>query len=197
MTASPTAILRSWLSLVKVHPSAHEGPEAKGPSTRARGPLHSLVREICEPNTATVWVRRKGHLMPTIITHYRGDMLFESVLGNHSLTIDLPAEMGGSDRGPTPPEVFIASLGSCVGAFVATYCRNTGIDDEGLTVDVSYDKADDPSRLVNVRVVVKLPKSEVGRREDALLRVAAHCPVHETIETVNSIEFELLDASDL
>jgi uncharacterized OsmC-like protein len=185
-------------SFVKVHPTAHEEPEAKGLTTPARGPLPSFDHETRGPDTAgVVLVRQKGHLMPTITTHYRGDMLFESVFGNHSLTIDLPAEMGGSDRGPTPPEVFIASLGSCVGAFVATYCANTGIDAEGLTVDVSYDKADDPSRLVNLRVVVKLPKSEVGRREDALLRVAAHCPVHETIETVNSITFELLDASDL
>lgn len=135
--------------------------------------------------------------MPTITTHHRGDMLFESIVGNHSIEIDVPASMGGSDRGPTPPEVFVASLGSCVGAFVANYCRNVGIDAEGLTVDMSFDKADDPTRLVNLRVVVKLPNGEVGRRGDALLRVAQHCPVHETIETVKGIEFELLDASNL
>lgn len=60
--------------------------------------------------------------MPTIETTYRGDMEFETVLGSHRLVIDAPASMGGKDRGPTPPELFVASLGSCVGAFVASYC---------------------------------------------------------------------------
>ena len=47
--------------------------------------------------------------MAKITTYYKGDMLFESKLGNHSVIIDVPAGMGGQDRGPTPPELFIAS----------------------------------------------------------------------------------------
>ena len=50
--------------------------------------------------------------MAKITTYYKGDMLFESKLGTHSIIIDVPAGMGGTDRGPTPPELFIASLGS-------------------------------------------------------------------------------------
>jgi uncharacterized OsmC-like protein len=42
-------------------------------------------------------------------------MSFETTLGNHRLLIDVPASMGGKDRGPTPPELFVASLGSCGG----------------------------------------------------------------------------------
>jgi uncharacterized OsmC-like protein len=56
--------------------------------------------------------------MPAITTTYQGDMAFETVLGRHRLLIDVPAAMGGQDRGPTPPELFVASLGSCVAAFV-------------------------------------------------------------------------------
>lgn len=41
--------------------------------------------------------------MPTITTRYRGDMSFTTDLGRHALVIDVPAGMGGKDRGPTPP----------------------------------------------------------------------------------------------
>lgn len=129
--------------------------------------------------------------MATITTYYKGDMLFESEVGNHSILIDVPAGMGGSDRGPTPPEVFVASLGSCIGAFVANYCHKSGVEAKGLTVDVSFDKADDPTRLVNLKVKVKLPSGKCKGREKALLRVAEHCPVHETIATLKGIDFEL------
>jgi uncharacterized OsmC-like protein len=132
--------------------------------------------------------------MGTITTVYKGGMLFESHMGGHTLTIDVPAGMGGSDRGPTPPEIFIASLGSCVGAFVAQYCERAGVDDSGMSIDVSFDKVDNPTRLTNIKVKVLLPNGECnGHREEALRRVAAHCPVHETIETVDHIDFEFVD----
>jgi len=86
-----------------------------------------------------------------IVTYYKGDMLFESHMGDHLLTIDVPADMGGEDRGPTPPQLFVASLGSCIAAFVAEYCYQHGIDNTGLTVEMSFEKASNPT-LVTTRV---------------------------------------------
>lgn len=129
--------------------------------------------------------------MGKITTYYKGAMLFESKLGNHSVVIDVPATMGGSDRGPTPPELFIASLGSCVGAFVAGYCERAGVDTRDMTVDVTFDKVDGPTRLENLTVQVNLPYGECKAREKAILRVAEHCPVHETIATLKGIEIRV------
>ncbi|MDI9547720.1 MAG: OsmC family protein [Chloroflexota bacterium] len=131
--------------------------------------------------------------MGKISTYYKGDMLFESEMGNHKLVIDVPPAMGGRDRGPTPPEVFVASLGSCVAAFVAQYCERNGVNTADLSVDVAFDKADDPSRLVNLKDTVNLPHGECKQRKAALQRVAEHCPVHETISTLGGIEIEILD----
>jgi len=130
--------------------------------------------------------------MAKITTSYKGDMLFESKMGNHSLVIDVPAGMGGSDRGPMPPQVFIASLGSCVGAMVADYCNRVGIDAEGMTVDVSFDKVPDPTRLTNLKITVNLPNGDCAKRLNALMNVAKHCPVHETIEMLEGIDFTIL-----
>ncbi len=129
--------------------------------------------------------------MATVTTTYVGDMLFETQLGSHTITIDVPAPMGGSDRAPTPPEYFVASLGSCVAAFVANYCRQHDIDSTGLAVDVSFDKVENPTRLTDIKVTVKLPRADCGKRRGALMRVAEHCPVHETIEMAEVISFEL------
>lgn len=132
--------------------------------------------------------------MGKITTYYKGDMLFESKLGNHSVTIDVPAEMGGSDRAPTPPEFFVASLGACVAAFVARYCTDHGIDTTDMSVDVTFDKVPDPTRLTNMKVLVHMPHADCGNREKALLRVAEHCPVHETMETLEGVEIKILDS---
>jgi putative redox protein len=125
--------------------------------------------------------------MGKITTYYKGDMLFQSKVGNHILTIDVPPAMDGKDRGPTPPEVFIASLGSCVGAFVANYCEPKGVSTQDMTVDVTFEKVSNPTRLADLQIQVNLPHAECNGREKAILRVAEHCPVHETIGSLEGI----------
>ena len=46
--------------------------------------------------------------MPEITVNHKGEMEFETKIGNHKLTIDIPPENNGKDRGPTPPQLFIA-----------------------------------------------------------------------------------------
>lgn len=135
--------------------------------------------------------------MATSITRSNPDGTFVSEVGEHRILIDVPASMGGSDRGPTPPDLFVASLGSCVAAFVAAYCDRTGLDATGLAVNVDYDKADDPTRLVNLRITIRLPHAECGERVAAIRRVAEHCPVHESIATFSGLDFTILDAKNL
>jgi len=129
--------------------------------------------------------------MATVSTAYKGDMLFETQLGRHNVLIDVPPSMGGNDRGPTPPEFFVASLGSCVAALVANYCNNASIDITDLSVDVEFDKAEDPTRLTNVKVLIHLPHADLNGRETAILRVAERCPVHETICSMDGVEISM------
>lgn len=137
--------------------------------------------------------------MATIKTEYKGDMLFETQIGEHRLKIDVPANMGGKDRGPMPPQLFIASLGSCVAALIVDYCNHHGTDASDMSVDVSFDKVENPTRLTNIKVHVELPHVDCddARREKALHRVAELCPVHATIETVQDIEFEIVGGEHL
>ncbi len=135
--------------------------------------------------------------MATLTTVYKGDMLFEASDGTHTIHIDVPSGMGGQERGFMPPQLFIVSLGACVAALITEYCEKHGIDATGLEVDVNFDKAQKPSRLENIKAVVKLPNADVKNREKALQHVARHCPVHETIMTTKDMDIEILDRSAL
>jgi uncharacterized OsmC-like protein len=128
--------------------------------------------------------------MTKLTTYYKGDMLFESEIGRHSLTIDVPAGMGGSDRGPLPSQLFVAALGGCIGAFAAQYCEQHGISDKGMRVELSYDQADDPTRLVNLRATVVLPSSNCRRHVKASEQMIKYCPVYQTIRTMNDLDIE-------
>ena len=131
--------------------------------------------------------------MPTLTTHYTDDKLFETHIGNHTLIFDNPVAVGGQDKGPTPVSAFVAALASCITGMTAYYCQQAGIDATGLTVEISFDRADKPYHLVNLHAKINLPHADCKGREQAILNAAAHCPVHQTITGLGSasMTFEL------
>ena len=56
-----------------------------------------------------------------------GDVKFEVAARKHSLVCDQPAENGGSDEGMTPPELLLASLGTCAAFYASDLPQEEGI----------------------------------------------------------------------
>lgn len=108
-------------------------------------------------------------------TRYLGGKRFETEVDKHTFATD------HTGMGPTPPDLFVASLAACVGIYVTTYCEKVGLDTTGLTVDLDYEKG--PHRMSGFSVRVRLPYADLGARAAAVQRVAEACLVHETIRT--------------
>jgi uncharacterized OsmC-like protein len=124
-------------------------------------------------------------------------MLFESRVGTHTIPFDVPAGLGGKDRAPTPTEYFVASLGACIGVYVADYCERAAIAATGMRVEISYEKAQNPSRMANFKARIIFPNGNGidAKRERAILRVAEHCLIHQTLVTFDAIMLEIAAAA--
>src|SRR5512135_3099553 len=119
--------------------------------------------------------------MNALTVAYKGGIQFLVSSGKHSLTIDLAPEKGGSDEGMSPPEVFIASLASCIGVYVVRYAQNAKLDTRDLAIRCGWQISDDKKRISSIQVRISLPHADVGKREGALLEAARHCLIHHTI----------------
>jgi len=82
----------------------------------------------------------------------------------------------------TPPELLLASLGSCIGAYVESYCRQARIPYEDMTINIDWEKAKDPARIGKIRADVKIPSDEAKAKTQAILRAAESCLVHNTFK---------------
>jgi putative redox protein len=123
---------------------------------------------------------------------YTGGKKFSAQNRKHIVIIDQPEDSGGSDQGPTPPELFIDSLGSCIGVYVLAFCKNTGLNPDGMKIILDWEKASDkPVRIKNINARIELPNADVGARKPALLKVAESCLIHETIKRQPAITIEL------
>ncbi|BEL05949.1 hypothetical protein Q0Z83_041400 [Actinoplanes sichuanensis] len=115
------------------------------------------------------------------VGHLDGDTYQIRVRGHH-LTVDQPADAGGTDKAPTPTELFAASLAACVAFYAGRYLHRHGYDRTGLRVRAEFDMATDrPARVTAIRVTVQPPAGFPAERLPALTAVAGHCTVHNTL----------------
>jgi uncharacterized OsmC-like protein len=114
------------------------------------------------------------------IKHVEGRS-FETLIRNHRLRIDLPEEMHGKNTGPTPPELFAASLASCIGFYVLFYCEKKHLSPEGLKVDASFHKYINPDRIGKISVRIQLPSLVTDEDKEGALKEAERCIIHNTL----------------
>lgn len=115
-------------------------------------------------------------------------MRFEIKARVHTIVSDQPRENGGFDEGMTPPELLLASLGSCAAYYAADYLRRNKLATEGTRVRVVAQKEKNPARVDHFRIELDVP---VGLSEEHLKGVedAVHrCLIHNTLMNPPRIE---------
>ncbi|HEU5036403.1 MAG TPA: OsmC family protein [Nocardioides sp.] len=129
--------------------------------------------------------------LQTVHVDHLGEDRFDIVVRGHHVVVDQPADLGGADEGPTPTELFVASLASCVAFYARRYLRRHDLPQEGLRVDADYDLTGGPARVASLRIRLEVPEGVPEQRRAALLGFASHCTVHNTLTHEPEIVVEL------
>ena len=117
---------------------------------------------------------------------------YEAGVRGHRILVDQPADAGGSDTAPTPTELFVVSLATCVAFYAGRYLSRHGYSRDGLAVSVSYEMATGrPARVSGVRLTVHVPPDLPAQRWPALQAVVSHCTVHNSITTPPAVAIDL------
>ena len=66
-----------------------------------------------------------GHAERVDVTAVSGES-YEAVVRGHRIVVDQPADAGGDDSAPTPVELFVASLATCVAYYAGRYLTQPG-----------------------------------------------------------------------
>jgi putative redox protein len=128
------------------------------------------------------------------VRHVGGDAYVITARGHQVLT-DQPVADGGSDAAVTPTELLVASLASCVAFYAGRYLLRHGLDRAGLAVTAAFDMAAGrPARVGAVRLRITVPGGVPAQRIGALLAVASHCTVHNTLRQQPDVSIELAGA---
>ncbi len=99
--------------------------------------------------------------------------------GHHRLTSDEPLERGGSDSGPTPTELLLASLGACTSITLRMYAGRKGWELGKITVGLRFTAAVDEKGHIDRRLSFSKPLS--AEQTERLLEIAGKTPVTRTL----------------
>lgn len=116
-----------------------------------------------------------------VTVQHLGAVQFEIKARQHTIVSDQPPENGGFDEGMTPPELFLASLGSCAAYYAAEFLRQKGLATEGTRVRVTADKLPNPARIDNIHIEVELPMACEERDREGVDRAVHRCLIHNTL----------------
>ena len=132
--------------------------------------------------------------MPNLnVAHQAGDR-FQLQVRSHQLTCDQPSADGGGDQGPTPTELFVASLAACVGFYARRFLARHHLEAAGLRVEAAYTiRPGRPARVATITLRLLLPQPLEEHRRRALLAVVEHCTVHNSLRTPPEVRITLAE----
>jgi putative redox protein len=135
--------------------------------------------------------------MPNLnVTHQNGDR-FELRVRGHRLTCDQPSADGGGDQGPTPTELFVASLAACVAFYARRFLARHDLEATGLRVEAAFTMSPDrPARVDTITLRLLLPQPLEENRRRALLAVVDHCTVHNSLRIPPEVRITLAEPAD-
>lgn len=130
---------------------------------------------------------------PAVSVQHRSGDRFDIEMRGHTITVDQPQDAGGTDIGPTPTELFVASLASCVAFYARRYFARHEVDPGELSVHATYEMTTKPPRVGEIEISVHVPADLPAARREALLAVVNHCTVHNSLTTPPEVSISLAD----
>jgi len=108
----------------------------------------------------------------------------------HIIRTDQPVADGGKDSAPSPYELFLASIGTCAGIYVKSFCDNRQISADGIKIIESIEWSKETGLPLKISLDIKLPEGFPEKYKASLIHVADLCKVKKTM--VNPPEFKII-----
>jgi ribosomal protein S12 methylthiotransferase accessory factor len=111
----------------------------------------------------------------------------------HSIRTDQPLDNGGGNTAPAPFDLFLASIGTCAGIYVKSFCDNRKIPTDNIKIIQKTEYSKETGLPVNITLDIKLPADFPEKYKVSVINVAELCKVKKTI--ANPPVFEVITST--
>ncbi|MFT3842610.1 MAG: OsmC family protein [Myxococcaceae bacterium] len=126
---------------------------------------------------------------PLVVT-IPGGRKVDVAVRDHLIHTDQPVDNWGMDTGPTPYELFLASIGACAGIFVQGFCAARSLPTDEIRI-VETPRYDVQGVLREVSLEVMLPADFPERYRNAVVKAIDGCSVKKAIAAQPAISVSI------
>lgn len=124
-----------------------------------------------------------------LIIDFPGGARVDAHFRGHDLPTDQPVRGGGEDSAPMPFDLFLASIGTCVGFYMLKFCQQRDLPTEGIRVIQRNHPNPETGLMDKIDLDIQVPPSFPKQYHSALIRSAELCKVKKSLE--NPPQFEI------
>jgi len=119
---------------------------------------------------------------------FPGNKKVSAEFDGFTVVTDQPKEAGGDGQAPAPFDYFLASLGTCAGLFVLSFCRKRGLDTKGLELTERVDWDEASHHVKKVTLDIALPDGFPEKYRDSVVAAANLCTVKKHLQDPPAFE---------
>lgn len=124
---------------------------------------------------------------------FNGGKVVTAKMDDHLIITDQPLDNGGGNTAPAPFDLYLASIGTCAGIYVKSFCDRRNIPTHGIKI-IQNVEFDPEKRLPsNIRLDIQLPADFPEKYKDAVISSAELCAVKKSI--ADPPEFQITASS--
>jgi len=99
----------------------------------------------------------------------------------HVIKTDQPVRSGGGNTAPAPYDLFLASIATCAGIYVKSFCDQRGIPADNIRITQSVEFDPEKRLPAAIKIDIKLPAGFPDKYRAAVVNAAELCAVKKTI----------------
>ncbi len=117
-----------------------------------------------------------------MVISFPGGARVDADYGGMIIKTDQPPSGGGEGSAPTPFALFLASMGTCAGIYVLSFCQQRGLPTDNLRIRQSMEMDPATHLVTQVKLDIDLPAGFPAKYQGALIKAAQLCAVKRHLE---------------
>jgi ribosomal protein S12 methylthiotransferase accessory factor len=126
---------------------------------------------------------------------FPGNKKVSAEFDGFTVLTDQPKDAGGDGAAPAPFDLFLASIGTCAGIFVLSFCRKRNLPTEGLEIVQTMDWDQAKHLVSKIRLEIRVPIGFPEKYRDSLVNAANLCTVKRHLHAPPAFEVVTAEAA--
>ncbi len=116
-----------------------------------------------------------------MIITFSGGKKVDATFGGFTIKTDQPTRFGGDGTAPEPFTLFLASIGTCAGIFVLSFCQRRQIPTDAIRLIQTHHYDETGHGIDRIDIAIEIPRDFPEKYRDALINAANLCAVKQHI----------------